>query len=81
MHFWFAIVVTLAFACLWAAGAFESFRAAITGTEDRTSKNTETFSDEPIDPKALRTRLASVGYGIVCLVVALVGLMYVFWPL
>jgi hypothetical protein len=76
MHFLFAIVA-FATACLWAAGAFESFRAAITGTEDRTSATTGPYGS-PIDPKALRTRLAGLGYAIVCLVVALVGFMYVF---
>jgi hypothetical protein len=41
--------------CLWAAGAFESFRATITGTEDRTSKPME-------DPKAVSTRLWGMAY-------------------
>jgi len=70
-------IVTFAMACLWAAGAFESFRAAITGTEDRTSKSTGPYGT-PIDPKAFGSRFSSVGYGIICLVVALLGFMYVF---
>jgi hypothetical protein len=78
LHLLFAIV-TLAIACLWAAGAFESFRAAITGTEDRTSKATGPY-DSPIDPKAVGTRFSSIMYGIICLGVALLGFMYVFHP-